>query len=77
MPSDPTFVAFLVGAIGAVAAFSAYLIKDTISDSRKQRDLATTGWQTQTTVTDKLADALAERNAIDERMLAMLKEAVK
>jgi hypothetical protein len=75
--SDPTFIAFLVAAIGALAAFSAWLIKDTISDSRKQRDAATTGWQGQVTVTDKLADALAERNAIDERMVAMLKEAMR
>jgi hypothetical protein len=75
--SDPTFIAFLVAAIGALAAFSAWLIKDTISDSRKQRDAATTGWQVQVTVTDKLADALAERNAIDERMVAMLKEAMR
>lgn len=74
MPAaDPAFVPFLVGAIGVVAGFCAYLIRDTIADNRKQRDLAMNGWQGQTDVTDKLSDALNERNAIDERMLALLK----
>jgi hypothetical protein len=72
MPPDPAFIPFLVGAIGAVAAFAAYLVKDQISDLRKQRDTAVAGWQTQIDATNKLADALHERNAIDERMLTVL-----
>jgi len=67
--ADPTFIAFLVGAIGAIALFAAYLVKDTIADSRKQRDIAMAGWQSQTQATEKLAGALRDQNMLNERML--------
>lgn len=69
MPADPAFVPFLVAAIGALAAFAAYLTRDVISDARKQRDIAMAGWQGQTAATEKLADALRERNSLDERLV--------
>ena len=70
---DPTFIAFLVGAVTAVCGFLAWLIKDVIADVRKQRDMALAGWTTQTEITNKLADALHERNTLDEQMIVLLK----
>ena len=71
--ADPTFIAFLVGAIGSLAVFTAWLIKDSLADARSQRDAAVKGWAGQTEVTKQLTDALSERNALDEQMLTLLK----
>jgi hypothetical protein len=72
--TDPTFVAFLVGAIGVLATFTALLIKDALADARKQRDAALEVVKEQLVVTKQLTDALGERNALDEQMLSVLRE---
>lgn len=67
--ADPTFVGFLVLALGAVGGFAAYLIRDTIADARKQRDHSLELLEASHQMVRDLTTALRERNDLEERLV--------
>jgi type II secretory pathway component PulM len=48
------------GGLAALAAFTAFLVKDVIADTRKQRDAALTALAAMTASVDKLADVVKD-----------------